>query len=189
MTDPDGLLYMRARYYNPYLCRFINPDPSGFAGGLNLYAFANGNPVNYLDPFGLWTWGQVGSGALHFGEGLVVGAAVAAAVVVAAPEVAAGGAAALVWVSAGEISATTAATLSTAAVSGGLLVGGGYGTYQTVVNTAQSAGAATVTGNWDPVAFNAGTLAGGFVVGTTPGIFGESSGGRTLANDMMAGIG
>jgi len=52
-TDPNGLLYMRARYYNPYLCRFLNPDPSGFKGGLNHYAYANGNPVNYLDPSGL----------------------------------------------------------------------------------------------------------------------------------------
>jgi len=52
-TDPNGLLYMRARYYNPYLCRFINPDPSGFAGGLNFFTYANGNPVSYLDPFGL----------------------------------------------------------------------------------------------------------------------------------------
>ena len=33
-TDSNGLLYMRARYYNPYLCRFLNPDPSGFSGGL-----------------------------------------------------------------------------------------------------------------------------------------------------------
>ncbi len=52
-TDPNGLLYMRARYYNPYLCRFINPDPSGFQGGLNFYAYANGNPVTFLDPYGL----------------------------------------------------------------------------------------------------------------------------------------
>lgn len=52
-TDPNGLLYMRARYYNPYLCRFLNPDPLGFGGGLNFYAYANGNPVSYLDPFGL----------------------------------------------------------------------------------------------------------------------------------------
>ena len=52
-TDPNGLLYMRARYYNPYICRFINPDPIGFAGGLNWYVYADGNPVNYLDPFGL----------------------------------------------------------------------------------------------------------------------------------------
>jgi len=52
-TDPNGLIYMRSRYYNPYLCRFINPDPSGFKGGLNFYAYAAGNPVSYLDPFGL----------------------------------------------------------------------------------------------------------------------------------------
>jgi len=53
MTDPNGLLYMRARNYNPYLCRFIGADPSGFSGGLNFYAYANGNPVSYVDPFGL----------------------------------------------------------------------------------------------------------------------------------------
>ncbi len=53
MTDPNGLLDMGARYYNPYLCRFISSDPSEFGGGLNTYAFANGNPVSYVDPFGL----------------------------------------------------------------------------------------------------------------------------------------
>jgi RHS repeat-associated protein len=53
-TDPNGLLYMRSRYYNPYICRFINPDPIGFSGGLNWYAFADGNPIRLIDPFGLW---------------------------------------------------------------------------------------------------------------------------------------
>jgi RHS repeat-associated protein len=52
-TDTNGLLYMRARYYNPYICRFINPDPTGFAGGLNWYCYADGNPINLIDPFGL----------------------------------------------------------------------------------------------------------------------------------------
>src|SRR5689334_18733426 len=28
-------------------------DPLGLAGGLNLYGFANGDPVNFTDPFGL----------------------------------------------------------------------------------------------------------------------------------------
>jgi RHS repeat-associated protein len=53
MTDANGLLHMRARYYNPYLCRFINPDPAGFSGGLNFYAYADGNPISLIDPFGL----------------------------------------------------------------------------------------------------------------------------------------
>ncbi len=53
-TDANGLLYMRARYYNPYLCRFLNADPAGFAGGLNFYAYANGDPIQFTDPSGLW---------------------------------------------------------------------------------------------------------------------------------------
>ena len=60
MTDSSGLLYMRARYYNVYICRFVNADPSGFAGGLNMYAFCNGNPISLTDPNGL---GAVGGNA------------------------------------------------------------------------------------------------------------------------------
>jgi RHS repeat-associated protein len=55
-TDPNGLLFMRARYYNPYISRFLNPDPSAFNGGLNFYAFCNGNPISDTDPFGLGEW-------------------------------------------------------------------------------------------------------------------------------------
>ncbi len=32
--------------------RFIGKDPIGFAGGLNIYAYAP-NPIQWLDPFGL----------------------------------------------------------------------------------------------------------------------------------------
>ncbi len=53
MTDMNGLLYMRSRYYNPLISKFLNPDPSGFSGGHNFYAFANGNPISLIDPFGL----------------------------------------------------------------------------------------------------------------------------------------
>jgi RHS repeat-associated protein len=48
-----GLYYMRARYYDPQLRRFIAEDPIGLAGGINLYAFAGGDPVNGSDPSGL----------------------------------------------------------------------------------------------------------------------------------------
>ena len=50
--DPNGLLHMRARYYSPELRRFINADPIGFAGGMNWYQYANGNPISYVDPSG-----------------------------------------------------------------------------------------------------------------------------------------
>ena len=60
-TDANGLLHMRARFYNPHLCRFINPDPAGFAGGLNWYAYADGNPVTAIDPFGLCASGPTGA--------------------------------------------------------------------------------------------------------------------------------
>jgi RHS repeat-associated protein len=59
-TDPNGLLFMKSRYYDPFLCRFLNPDPSGFSGGLNFYAYANGNPVSLIDPYGLLSWSDVG---------------------------------------------------------------------------------------------------------------------------------
>jgi RHS repeat-associated protein len=51
--DRSGLMYMRNRYYDPATERFTQQDPIGLAGGLNLYGFANGDPVNLSDPFGL----------------------------------------------------------------------------------------------------------------------------------------
>ncbi|MQT49932.1 Rhs family protein [Pseudomonas helleri] len=47
-----GLHYNRYRYYDPQVGRFISKDPIGFAGGLNVYAYAP-NPVGWVDPFGL----------------------------------------------------------------------------------------------------------------------------------------
>ena len=48
---------MRARYYSPELRRFINADivPGEISNAitLNRYAYANGNPVSNIDPFGL----------------------------------------------------------------------------------------------------------------------------------------
>jgi RHS repeat-associated protein len=55
MDDDSGLFYMRARYYDPAVGRFISKDPIGFTGGLNLYGYANNNPINKLDPLGLTT--------------------------------------------------------------------------------------------------------------------------------------
>ena len=56
IEDPNGLLHMRARYYSPEIRRFINQDPIGFAGGMNWYQYANGNPISYVDPSGNVAW-------------------------------------------------------------------------------------------------------------------------------------
>ncbi|WP_461415290.1 RHS repeat-associated core domain-containing protein [Gemmatimonas sp.] len=48
-----GLLYKRNRYFDPASGRFTQADPIGLGGGLNLYGFANGDPVNFSDPYGL----------------------------------------------------------------------------------------------------------------------------------------
>jgi RHS repeat-associated protein len=48
-----GMLYRRNRYFNPGSGQFTQADPVGIAGGMNAFGFANGDPVNYGDPFGL----------------------------------------------------------------------------------------------------------------------------------------
>lgn len=53
-VENDGaLLYMRARYYDPALGRFVSKDPIGILGGLNVYDYVGGNPMSYTDPNGL----------------------------------------------------------------------------------------------------------------------------------------
>ena len=76
VTDDNGLIYMRARYYSPDMKRFINADiiPGKLSNAitLNRFAYANGNPVSFVDPFGLspnnrwdkedinYTWQELG---------------------------------------------------------------------------------------------------------------------------------
>jgi RHS repeat-associated protein len=58
-TDPNGLVYLRERYYNPSMGAFISQDP--YAGSmndpmtLNGYAYVQNNPVNRIDPSGMFS--------------------------------------------------------------------------------------------------------------------------------------
>ncbi|MEU0235989.1 MULTISPECIES: RHS repeat-associated core domain-containing protein [unclassified Streptomyces] len=49
--DPTGLYHLAARYYDANIGRFTQPDPSGQEK--NPYLYAEGDPVNRIDPTGL----------------------------------------------------------------------------------------------------------------------------------------
>lgn len=54
--DPEvGLYYYRARYYEPRLGRFLTTDPIRRVADPHLYAYVGNNPINYVDPLGLFT--------------------------------------------------------------------------------------------------------------------------------------
>ncbi len=125
--DESGLEYHSARYYLPWLGRWVNCDPTDIKAGVNFYAYVKNNPVIKIDSTGKWdiSWGDVARGV---GWGLV---GIAVGVVVVGAVVATGGAAAVAIAGGLGATATTAATVG-AVVEGGILVGAaGYGGYQT----------------------------------------------------------
>jgi RHS repeat-associated protein len=73
-TDSEtGFSYYGLRYYSPFLGRFINRDPIGLAGGLNLYGFVGNDPVGSFDVLGaedfIFGGGGDPSGGDPFGGG------------------------------------------------------------------------------------------------------------------------
>jgi RHS repeat-associated protein len=64
LTEPTGVLAMQTRFYSPILQRFLSEDQSGFSGGANLYAFAAGDPIDLMDPFGLGQLNNASNGGM-----------------------------------------------------------------------------------------------------------------------------
>ena len=57
--DPESqLYYVRNRTYNPVLGRWIQRDPIGYEGGINLYGYLKSGPVENVDPSGLGRQGN-----------------------------------------------------------------------------------------------------------------------------------
>lgn len=53
MAEGNELIFMRARFYDSEIGRFIFEDPIGILGGLNCYSYSFNNPVSKIDPAGL----------------------------------------------------------------------------------------------------------------------------------------
>ncbi|GLV54301.1 hypothetical protein KDH_11490 [Dictyobacter sp. S3.2.2.5] len=73
--EENALYYYGARYYAPWLGRWIAADPASIVDGINVYAYVGGNPVNLYDPNGKdkRTWINRGIGVLQVvGGGLEV---------------------------------------------------------------------------------------------------------------------
>ena len=68
LFDHDtGLVRFGARDYDPWTGRWTSKDPIRFGGGINLYQYALNNPLNIIDPLGLWgegvEWTVIGNSA------------------------------------------------------------------------------------------------------------------------------
>jgi len=51
-----SLHYNYKRYYDPETGKYLRVDPIGLAGGINLFLYASGNPINNFDPKGDLVW-------------------------------------------------------------------------------------------------------------------------------------
>jgi RHS repeat-associated protein len=66
----SGLDFTLYRAYDPSHVRWLNRDPIGEWGGVNLYAYVHGNPLNSIDPLGLWDWPSLPQGFVDYSAGL-----------------------------------------------------------------------------------------------------------------------
>jgi RHS repeat-associated protein len=72
-----GLHYNGHRDYDPATGRYVEPDPIGLAGGLNVYAYVANNPLNWVDPLGLNPFaGATVGGAIGGPVGAAIGAGI-----------------------------------------------------------------------------------------------------------------
>ena len=54
-----GLCLLTHRYYDPGTGRFLNRDPIGYVGGVNVYGYVANSPLSRIDPLGTVAWREV----------------------------------------------------------------------------------------------------------------------------------
>jgi len=138
------------RYYDPVLGRFLTRDPAGYPDGPNNYLYCNNNPINHIDPLGLW---GVHVGGLKLGndkpwlafdrdttDAAARGGAAMTKVVAGVAEVAAGAA---ITVKTGGLAAAGGVAM---AVDGASRAQGGVADFANLFRSPESQ-----LGNWDTV--------------------------------------
>jgi RHS repeat-associated protein len=184
-SHATGLYNFRLRWYDPATGRWLSKDPIGISGGLNLYAFCGNDPVNYMDPWGLF-WREAGSVALGTFSGAVSGAATGATSGATIGAIIGGTTGSVVFPGVG----------TGVGVGGGAVVGAGGGAIMGAVSGAlggfvASLGAALADGDLGDVAeagASAGALSGigagaGAIGGVAAGAFGGA-----IAGGISGGI-
>ncbi len=144
-----GLMYYGARFYDPVLAQFTQPDLVN--DGLNRYAYVANNPLSWIDPSGNFSIKKFGSGVLQgVKESLTVGniakvAGITAAVVVTAA-----------------VSTTAAAVLAVAApvLAVGAVAYVGYSAYRAYQEGGEEAAGRVVGRAAGDVAISLGTAYG-----------------------------
>jgi RHS repeat-associated protein len=64
--------YLVNRFYDPATSRFLTVDPA-LTGTHSAYSYVGGNPLNYSDPLGLLTWGEVADFAVGAADSYTLG--------------------------------------------------------------------------------------------------------------------
>ena len=61
----SGLYYLSQRYYDPSTMQFVSKDPARADGEMSAYLYCGNDPVNRVDPEGLWGWGSIWGAVKH----------------------------------------------------------------------------------------------------------------------------
>ncbi|WP_433298897.1 RHS repeat-associated core domain-containing protein [Actinoplanes sp. CA-030573] len=129
-TDAEsGLVYLRARYYDPATTEFLTVDPL-VDTTRQPYLYSGDNPLNYTDPTGRSFWGTLGTGLMIVGAAVAVGGCIVLEPCGAAALVVGGG-----------------VVITDAVALGGIALLGAAGGWA-IGNSAMHSSAAS--GGWDP---------------------------------------